>query len=185
MKRKNILILTTVALAALKHLSSIAESARIHYKLVRNGCPNAPAATLTDRQPVINLETYMQDVAVYSPVAGEVATVMASAGEFIGLSTPVLSILDTCDCWAQFNIRETPLSAFTPRKAIPAYIPALNRDVTLHVKYISPKADFTTWSASHATDTFEMRTFIVKMEIEACEGLRPGMSVLIDRKSIL
>ncbi len=76
------------ALAALKHLGSIAESARIHYKLVSDGCPNAPAATLTDRQPVINLETYMQDAAVYSPVAGEVASVMASTGEFIGLSTP-------------------------------------------------------------------------------------------------
>ncbi len=66
----------------------------------------------------------------------------------------------------QFSIRKTYLPAFTPGKTIPAYIPVLDREV--EVKYLSPKTDFTTWSASHPTDTFEMRLFIVKMEVKAC-----------------
>ena len=171
------------ALEAFKHLSSIAESARIHYKLIAAGTCHTAGGT-EHGIPEIDLRTYMSDAAVYAPIAGEVAHITSGIGEFVGLSTPVLTILDLSDQWVQFNILETRLTRFDISTEMEGYVPALNCPVSLEVKFISPKADFTTWSETHAGATYEKRTFIVKMHARGCPQLRPGMSVLLNWRDI-
>jgi HlyD family secretion protein len=63
-------------------------------------------------------------------------------------------------------------------------VPALGRDdVLLQIYYISPLGSFATWQSTKEVGSYDMRTFEVKMRpVEPVEGLRPGMTVLLELK---
>jgi HlyD family secretion protein len=63
-------------------------------------------------------------------------------------------------------------------------IPALgDKEVTLKVNYISPMADFATWNSTKSSGGFDMKSFEIHAVPSApLEGLRPGMSVLVNWK---
>jgi HlyD family secretion protein len=67
---------------------------------------------------------------------------------------------------------------------IKATIPGLgNKEVSLKVNYISPLADFATWTATKTSGGFDMKSFeIHAVPTTPLEGLRPGMSVLVNWK---
>ena len=70
-----------------------------------------PARRRKRRQPqaegaVSEVESYLSDALVYSPVTGEVSTIIAEAGELVGTGYPVVAILDMSDVWVTFNIKE-------------------------------------------------------------------------------
>ena len=58
---------------------------------------------------VSEVESYIGDAMVYSPVTGEVSTVIAEEGELVGSGYPVVAILDMSDMWVTFNVKETLL----------------------------------------------------------------------------
>ena len=61
-------------------------------------------------------------------------------------------------------------------------IPALALEgVEFRIYYISPLGSFATWRASNDVDSYDMRTFEIHAR-PTCEveGLRPGMSVLVN-----
>ena len=62
-------------------------------------------------------------------------------------------------------------------------VPALgNRVVTFSVYYISPKGEYATWRATRQSSGYDIKTFEVRARpAEKVDGLRPGMSVLVDR----
>ena len=63
-----------------------------------------------------------------------------------------------------------------------ASVPALDvNDVEFEVQYIQVMGDFATWTATKASGDFDMKTFeIHAYPVRALDGLRPGMSVLVD-----
>ena len=155
-------------------------AAKAQYELALDGASKedkeAAAAQVQQAEGAINeVESYISDAMVYSPVDGEISSIIAEQGELVGSGYPVVSIIDTTDIWATFNVKETLLPKMV------AYIPALDRDIEFEIRYISVQADFATWSATRTQGSFDIRTFAVKAyPIGNAEGLRPGMSVLID-----
>lgn len=143
---------------------------------------DAAAAQLQQAEGVVSeVESYISDAMVYSPVDGEVSTIIAEQGELVGTGYPVVAILDTSDTWVTFNIKETLLPKIVTGMRMKAYVPALGRDVDLEVTYISVQADFATWSATRTQGSFDIRTFAVKARpVTDVENIRPGMSVLVD-----
>lgn len=130
---------------------------------------------------VSEVESYIQDAYVYSPIGGEISSIIAERGELVGSGYPVVSIIDTADMWVMFNIKETLLSKIRIGDYITAYVPALDRDIKLEIKHISVQADFATWSATRTQGGFDIRTFAVKAYPSYnADGLRPGMSVLVN-----
>ncbi len=141
----------------------------------------AAAQVLQAQGAVREVESYISDAMVYSPVSGEVSSVVSEAGELVGSGYPVVTILDLSDVWVTFNIKETMLPKIQTGKHIGAYIPALGKSVPLVVTNIAVEADFATWNATRTQGTFDIRTFAVKMRpAEDTEGLRPGMSAIVD-----
>jgi HlyD family secretion protein len=54
--------------------------------------------------------------------------------------------------------------------------------VKFSVYYISPKAEYATWRATRESSGYDIKTFEIRARpIEKIDGLRPGMSVLVDR----
>lgn len=165
---------------------SAAEAAKAQYDLALAGASRedkaAAAAQLSEAEAAVReVELFLSDAMVYSPVDGEVTTVVAEAGELIGEGYPTVALIDTTDEWVEFNVREDLLPAFNVGQQFEGYVPALGRSLLLEVSYIAVQADFATWSATRARGGFDVRTFAVKARpTDGGEGLRPGMSVLVD-----
>lgn len=165
-------------------------AAHSQYQLALDGASReekaAAAAQVRQAQGAVNeVESYIGDAMVYSPITGEVSTVISEEGELVGSGYPVVTILDMTDAWVTFNIKETMLPKITMGKKIPAYIPALDRNVELEVSYIAVQADFATWNATRTQGGFDIRTFAIKMKpADGTENLRPGMSAIVNWSEI-
>ena len=161
-------------------------AAKAQYELALDGASKedkeAAAAQVQQAEGAINeVESYISDAMVYSPVDGEISSIIAEQGELVGSGYPVVSIIDTTDIWATFNVKATLLPRIKIGGKMVAYIPALDRDIEFEIRYISVQADFATWSATRTQGGFDIRTFAVKVyPIGNGEGLQPGMSVLVD-----
>ena len=161
-------------------------AAKAQYELALDGASKedkeAAAAQVQQAIGAINeVESYISDAMVYAPVNGEISSIIAEQGELVGSGYPVVSIIDTTNIWAIFNIKETLLPKIKIGSKMAAYVPALGRDIIFEVRYISVQADFATWSATRTQGSFDIRTFAVKAyPMGNAEGLRPGMSILVD-----
>ena len=161
-------------------------AAKAQYDLAIDGASReekrAAMAQVEQATGAVNeVESYIQDARVYSPINGEISTIIAERGELVGSGYPVISIIDTSDMWVTFNFKETLLPKIRVGGYITAYIPALDNNIELEIRYVSVQADFATWSATRTRGGFDIRTFAVKAyPTHNNEGLRPGMSVLVN-----
>lgn len=165
-------------------------AAHSQYQLALDGASKeekaAAAAQVRQAQGAVNeVESYIGDAMVYSPVTGEISTVISEEGELVGSGYPVVTILDMTDAWVTFNVKETMMPKIQMGKRILAYIPALDRNVELEVTYIAVQADFATWNATRTQGGFDIRTFAIKMKpVDGTENLRPGMSAIVNWSEI-
>ena len=152
---------------------------------LRDRCKAAAARVRQAEGAVSEVESYIGDAMVYSPVAGEVSTIIAEQGELVGSGYPVVAILDMSDLWVTFNVKETLLPGISLGMHMVGYVPALDADVEFEVTYIAPQADFATWAATRTQGGFDIRTFAIKAKpVSQVENMRPGMSVLVDWEQI-
>ena len=174
------------ATANYEAMKATAQAAKAQYDMASDGArkedKEAAAARVRQAEGAVSeVESYIGDAMVYSPVAGEVSTIVAQQGELVGSGYPVVAILDMSDLWVTFNVKETLLPKIKVGTRMMAYVPALDRDVELEVSYIAVQADFATWAATRTQGGFDIRTFAVKARPTGDAGqLRPGMSVLVD-----
>ena len=174
------------ASANYKAMEATALAAKAQYNLAMDGArkedKEAAAARVRQAEGAVSeVESYISDAMVYSPVTGEVSTIIAEQGELVGSGYPVVAILDMSDMWVTFNIKETLLPAIRVGTRMSGYVPALGYDVEFEVTYISPQADFATWSATRTQGGFDIRTFAIKAKaVTEAANMRPGMSVLVD-----
>lgn len=172
--------------ANLQAMTATEKATKAQYDLVDDGSSKedkaaAAAQVLRAQGAVTEVESYLSDAMVYSPVTGEISTVIAEQGELVGTGYPVVAILDLQDMWVTFNIKETLLPQIHMGTRMIGYVPALDREVEFTVTYIAPQADFATWAATRTQGGFDIRTFTVKAKPATCvEYMRPGMSVLVD-----
>ncbi|WP_418413830.1 HlyD family secretion protein [Alistipes sp.] len=172
--------------ANLQAMTATEKAAKAQYDLVDDGSSKedkaaAAAQVLRAQGAVTEVESYLSDAMVYSPVTGEISTVIAEQGELVGTGYPVVAILDLQDMWVTFNIKETLLPQIHMGTRMIGYVPALDKEVEFTVTYIAPQADFATWAATRTQGGFDIRTFTVKAKPVTCvEYMRPGMSVLVD-----
>ncbi len=133
---------------------------------------------------IAEVEAYLAETHISSTASGEVSNILSEQGELVPTGFPVVTILDMKDIWATFFVREDLLADIRMGSEIKAVVPALNRqEITLTINYISPMADFASWSATKTSGSFDVRSFEVHAVPQAkIEGLRPGMSILVNWK---
>ena len=174
------------ARANLQAMQATERAAKAQCELVFDGASKeekeAAAAQVRQAEGAVSeVESYLSDALVYSPVTGEVSTIIAEAGELVGTGYPVVAILDMSDVWVTFNIKETLLPGIGVGTRMSGYVPALDYDVEFEVTYISAQADFATWAATRTQGGFDIRTFAIKARpVSHVENMRPGMSVIVD-----
>ena len=93
-----------------------------------------------------------------------------------------MNIVDLSDVWVVFNIREDLLSNIKVGKEFEAIVPALgNKSIMLKVNYIKAMASYATFKATKTNGGFDVKSFEVRAKpVATIEGLRPGMSLMVD-----
>jgi len=166
----------------------VVKAARAQYDLTLNGFRKEERAAAADvtrgaGAAVQEVAALAADISLKSPISAEVDKVLLHQGELAPPGFPIISLVNLDDVWAVFNLRENELAAVKIESRITGKVPALgNREVTFAVYYISPKGEYATWRATRQSSGYDIKTFEVRARpVEKVEGLRPGMSVLVDR----
>lgn len=166
----------------------VVKAARAQYDLTLNGFRKeervaAAEVTRGARAAVQEVGALAADISLKSPISAEVDKVVLHQGELAPPGFPIITLVNLDDVWAVFNLREDELAAIKIDSRIRGTVPALgNRVVNFAVYYISPKGEYATWRATRQSSGYDIKTFEVRARpIEKVEGLRPGMSVLVDR----
>lgn len=167
------------------------KAAYANYKMAINGSRSedkeAASAQVNQAQGAIEeVLAYKKEAKVLSPSNAEVLKIIPNRGEVVSAGYPIVNLVDLNDVWVVFNIKENLMSSFKKGSIFEAQIPALNnKKIKLQVRYIAAQGDFATWSATKTQGDFDMKTFEIKAyPMEKVEGLRPGMSALVDEKSL-
>lgn len=125
--------------------------------------------------------TFVDEMTLHSPVNGEVSTVVLENGELASPGISVLTVLDTSDVWATFNVREDLLKNFKMGENINITVPALGGEsFPFTVTYISKQGDYAVWSATKTHGEFDLKTFEVRAKpAKEIPEIRRGMTALI------
>jgi len=155
---------------AYKSAVDAATASRAQYELTLNGFRKEERAAAAE-------------ITLKSPISAEVDKVVLHEGELATLGFPIISLVNLDDVWVVFNLREEEIANIKIDTQITGKVPALGgRMVTFSVYYISPKGEYATWRATRQSSGYDIKTFEVRARpTEKVEGLRPGMSVLVDR----
>jgi len=162
-------------------------AAKAQYELVRSGVrAEDRAAAIADLRKaegaVAEATSYVDDNTLRASVDGQVMVKVVEQGELVSPGLPVLTIVDLSDQWITVNLREDRLAGLKVGDTLTAVIPALGSEpFRFAVYYISPLGSFATWRATRESGGFDVRTFEVRARPpRPIDGLRPGMSALID-----
>ena len=163
------------------------QAAHAMYNMAKKGArveDKAGAAALVDQVDGVlqELDSYLSEANLKSPIEGEVASIISEEGELINTGYPIITIVDLKESWFIFNVREDYLNKLKMGESITVTIPAMdNKEISAKINYISPLGDFATWKATKTSGDFDMKTFEIHAEpIVVEEGLRPGMTALIN-----
>ena len=132
------------------------------------------------------VNSYLQESKIVSPIDGIITEVTVEEGELVGAGYPIVTVVDDNDCWVTFNLREDLLPKIKVGTEFDVKIPAISKEpVKVRVNYISVLGNFATWRATKAKGDFDMKTFEVRaVPVEKIKDLRAGMSAIFDWKKI-
>lgn len=164
----------------------LADAARAQYDMARAGArsEDKEAASALVRQAEggrAEVEAYLAETKVVSPIAGEVASQIVETGELVSAGLPIIIVADLKDAWVSFQVREDRLAGLQMGTTLTGHVPALgDKEVQMKISYIAAMGDFATWRSTRASGGYDLKTFEVRARpVQAIEGLRPGMSVVV------
>ena len=164
------------------------KAAKAQYTMAKNGAERedkAAAAALVNRAKgaVAEVESYINETYLIAQKDGEVSEIFPKQGELVGTGAPIMNIAVMDDMWVTFNVREDLLKDLTMGTEFEAFVPALDQNIRLKVNYMKDLGTYAAWKATKTTGQFDLKTFEVRaLPTDKVEGLRPGMSVILDRE---
>ena len=128
------------------------------------------------------VQSIIDQMVVYAPVASQVYQRNIEPGEFVSPGVPLVTLIDLNDLWIHFDLREDLVKSLKVGDRFGVRIPALaDRRITVEVKLIATKGEYASWRATRATGDFDLRTFSIRAyPVEKVPELRPGMSAYLD-----
>lgn len=164
------------------------KAAKSQYTMAKNGAERedkmaAEALVNRAKGAVAEVESYIKETVLLAPIDGEISEIFPKVGELVGTGAPIINMSDLKDMWVTFNIREDLLSTIRIGENVEATIPALgNKKASFKVNYMKDLGTYAAWKATKTSGQFDFKTFEVRaIPTETIEGLRPGMSVIMEK----
>ena len=175
--------------AQYKAAVATANAAKSQYDMALNGAEledKEAALALVGRAKgaVKEVESYLQETTLTSPIDGEISEIYPKRGELVGTGAPIMTIVDMNDIWFSFNVREDLLGSMKVGSTFKVKIPALNnQEVEVKVSYVKALASYATWKATKTSGQFDVKTFEVRARpTQKVADLRPGMTALVEKR---
>ena len=139
-------------------------------------------AQIQDKGTVEEVAALLQDARLTAPESGQISTIFPKRGELVGAGMPIMNLIVLDDVHIVLNVREDRLPFFPMGGTFVADIPAIDKkNIEFKINYVSPLGSFATWKSTKQTGSYDLRTFEVHaLPVRKVEGLRPGMSVLVE-----
>lgn len=175
------------ALANYKAMEAQMKAAQSQYDMARNGARReekmaAAAQVGRARGAVAEVGSYINETVQTAQMEGEVSNVYPKVGELVGTGSPIMTIAVMKDLWGTFNVREDYLQGLKVGDELTAFAPAFGKDIRMKVYYIKDEGSYAVWKATKGNGQYDLKTFEVKARpVEKTDGLRPGMSLIINR----
>jgi HlyD family secretion protein len=142
----------------------------------------AAAAVKKAVADITAVQSIIEQMVVYAPVASQVYQRNVEPGEYVSPGVPLVTLIDLDDMWIHFDLREDLVKTLKVGDRFDVRIPALaDRRITVEVKLIATKGEYASWRATRATGDFDLRTFLIRAyPVDNVPDLRPGMSAYLD-----
>lgn len=133
---------------------------------------------------VDEVSSLLVDARLIAPEDGQIATIFPKRGELVAPGTPIMNLVVMDDVHVVLNVREDLMPNFRMGGTFIGDVPALaEKGIEFKIYYISPLGSFATWKSTKQTGSYDLRTFEIHARpTRKVEGLRPGMSVLVEIK---
>ncbi|WP_165023189.1 HlyD family secretion protein [Dysgonomonas sp. ZJ279] len=161
------------------------KAAKSQYDMAVNGAEKEDkeaALALLNRAKgaVAEVESYIAESYLISPIDGKISEKFPNEGELVGSGAPIMNVMRLDDKWGSFNIREDRLKNFKMNETIKAYVPALDKEVDMKIYYIKDLGSYAAWKATKTTGQYDRKTFEVRARFTGdIEDVLPGMSLII------
>ncbi|GHV18231.1 hemolysin secretion protein D [Bacteroidia bacterium] len=162
------------------------KAAKSQYDMAVNGAEREDkeaALAMLERAKgaVAEVESYISESYLISPVDGKVTEKFPNEGELVGTGAPIMNVAKLDDKWGSFNIREDRLKDYKDiGTTFKAYVPALDKEVEMTVYYVKDLGSYAAWKATKTTGQFDRKTFEVKARFkDTSVDVLPGMSLII------
>lgn len=169
--------------------SATARAAKSQYDMAVKGArqedKDAAVALVERANAAVELvNSYMDEIVLTAPADGIIAARYPKVGELVGQGSPIMTIQVLDDMWLTFNVREDRLEGMKSGDKLNLTVPALgNKHITATIYYIAVRESYATWRATKEIGEFDTKTFEVRARPDTkVEGMRPGMSVILERK---
>ena len=175
------------AFANYKAMEAQMKAAQSQYDMAVNGARMedklaATAQVGRARGAVQEVNSYIHETVQIAQKEGEVTDIYPKVGELVGTGSPIMSIAMMDDMWGTFNVREDQLNDIHVGTEFTVFVPAFNKEVKMKVYHLKDQGSFAVWKATKANGQYDLKTFEVKARpVEKLEGLRPGMSLIINK----
>ena len=128
------------------------------------------------------VQSIIEQMVVYAPVASQVYQRNVEPGEYVSPGVPLITLIDLDDMWIHFDLREDLVKTLKVGDRFDVRIPALaDRRIPVEVRLIATKGEYASWRATRATGDFDLRTFSIRAyPVDKVPDLRPGMSAYLD-----
>ncbi|MCR5197571.1 MAG: biotin/lipoyl-binding protein [Prevotella sp.] len=173
------------AYAQYKAMEAQCKAAQSQYDMALNGAREedklaAAAQVARARGAVQEVNSYIGETVQVAQMAGEVSDIYPKVGELVGTGSPIMTISIMDDMWGTFSIREDQLKDIAIGTELSVYVPAFDKDIKMKVYYMKDQGSYAIWKATKANGQYDLKTFEVKARpVEAFDGLRPGMSLIL------
>ena len=139
--------------------------AQNNYQMLENGSRYedkliASAGVKQAQGSNIEVQSYLDENKIISPISGQVKEISVEEGELVGTGYTIITVVDTDDNWVVFNLREDLLSKFKMGTVFDVTVPALGKKpIKVKVNFISAMGNFATWRATKIRGDFDLKTF--------------------------
>ena len=141
---------------------------------------DAASALLNQASGVVSeVEAFLRETSLVSPISGEISEIFPKSGELVGTGSPIMNVIGLSDSWVVFNVRENMLKDIKMGQTFEAIVPAWgDKVIQLKVTHIKPLGSYATWKATKVSGEFDLKSFEVRAKpTVTVEGLIPRMSV--------
>lgn len=178
------------ALAQLNAYKATERAAKSQYDMAVHGAQaedRAAARAQVERAigAVSEVSSYIDEMTLVALADGQVTDIFPELGELVGTGAPLLNVAMTDKVWFVFNVREDLLPGLSIGSEAEAYIPALDKSISVRVTKMKDVGTYAIWKATKALDQYDLKTFEVKavpLDMADAEGIREGMSAIINKQ---